>query len=44
MHGVCLDVLDATLAGDATSRVVGEAALDHGWESLRDRYAELLGA
>ena len=41
---LCLDVLDGTLAGAAPARVVGEAALDHGWESLRDDYAELLGA
>lgn len=40
---LCLDVLDLVLSGAATSRVVGEAALDHGWEALRDRYAELLG-
>ncbi len=40
---LCLDVLDGVLSGAATSRVVGEAALDHGWEALRDRYAELLG-
>jgi uncharacterized protein YndB with AHSA1/START domain len=40
---LCLDVLDGTLAGASPSRVVGEAALDHGWESLRDTYAELLG-
>ena len=41
---VCLDVLEGTLAGTASSRVVGPDALDHGWESLRDGYAELLGA
>jgi uncharacterized protein YndB with AHSA1/START domain len=40
---LCLDVLDLVLSGAATSRVVGEAALDHGWEALRDGYAELLG-
>jgi uncharacterized protein YndB with AHSA1/START domain len=40
---VCLDVLDGTLAGTASSRVVGQDALDHGWESLRDGYTELLG-
>ena len=40
---LCLDVLDGTLAGAEPARVVGEAALDHGWESLRDDYAELLG-
>ena len=40
---LCLDVLDGSLAGAAPSRVVGDVALDHGWESLRDSYAELLG-
>ena len=40
---LCLGVLDGALSGAATSRVVGEAALDHGWEALRDGYAELLG-
>ena len=40
---LCLDVLDGTLTGAEPARVVGEAALDHGWESLRDAYAELLG-
>ena len=39
---VCLDVLDGVASGAATSRVVGEAALEHGWEALRDGYAELL--
>ena len=39
---VCLDVLDGVASGAATSRVVGEAALEHGWEALRDSYAELL--
>ncbi len=41
---VCLDVLDGTLAGTVSSRVVGPDALDHGWESLRDGYAGSLGA
>jgi uncharacterized protein YndB with AHSA1/START domain len=39
---LCLDVLDGAISGAATSRIVGEAARDHGWESLRDGYAELL--
>jgi uncharacterized protein YndB with AHSA1/START domain len=40
---VCLDVLEKALEGTASSRVVGQDALDHGWESLRDRYTEMLG-
>jgi uncharacterized protein YndB with AHSA1/START domain len=40
---VCLDVPDGALAGMASSRVVGQDALSHGWESLRDGYTELLG-
>jgi uncharacterized protein YndB with AHSA1/START domain len=40
---ICLDVLEGTLTGTASGRVVGPDAEQHGWESLRDRYAELLG-
>ena len=40
---LCLDVLQGSLSGAAPPRVVGEAALDHGWRSLRDDYADLLG-
>jgi uncharacterized protein YndB with AHSA1/START domain len=40
---ICLDVLDGTLAGTASGRVVGQDAAQHGWEGLRDGYAELLG-
>ena len=40
---LCLDVLERILDGTAADRVVGRDALDHGWESLRDGYAELLG-
>jgi uncharacterized protein YndB with AHSA1/START domain len=40
---ICLDVLDDVLAGADRTRVVGRDAEAHGWEALRDRYAELLG-
>jgi uncharacterized protein YndB with AHSA1/START domain len=37
---ICLDVLDDVLNGKATARAVGHGAVAHGWEALRDRYAE----
>lgn len=37
---VCLAVLTVTLDGDPVGRVVGSAAMDYGWERLRDHYAE----
>ena len=40
---ICLDVLADVLGGADRERVVGEDASAHGWEALRDRYAELLG-
>ncbi|MGP9744960.1 hypothetical protein [Brachybacterium sp. AOP29-B2-41] len=40
---VCLAVLDARLEGLDQERIVGRDALDHGWEQLRDRYAQELG-
>lgn len=39
---LCLDVLTGNLNGDDTPRVVGADAVEHGWEALRDRYAEVL--
>lgn len=39
---VCLAVLDARLDGIDQARIVGRDALEHGWEQLRDRYAEEL--
>ncbi|MEL4356799.1 MULTISPECIES: SRPBCC domain-containing protein [unclassified Luteococcus] len=39
---LCLTVLGRQLAGIQTERCVGSDALDHGWEELRERYAELL--
>jgi hypothetical protein len=40
---LCLDVLAGNLDGNDSARVVGREALEPGWESLRDNYAELLG-
>lgn len=40
---LCLDVLAPNVDGTPTPRVVGPAALQHGWEALRDHYAQLLG-
>ena len=40
---ICLNVLDSALADTASGRVVGQDAKQHGWESLRDVYAERLG-
>ena len=34
---------DDVLTGADRTRVVGRDAEAHGWEALRDRYAELLG-
>jgi uncharacterized protein YndB with AHSA1/START domain len=39
---ICLDVLDAGLAGDGTSRAVGQDAMARGWAALRDRYRQAL--
>jgi uncharacterized protein YndB with AHSA1/START domain len=41
---LCLDVLADNAAGSNTPRVVGPDAVEHGWESLRDDYAELLAS
>jgi len=40
---ICLDVLDDLSRGVDGPRVVGPDAAAHGWEALRDSYAELLG-
>ncbi|GAA1490690.1 hypothetical protein [Brachybacterium sacelli] len=39
---VCLAVLDARLDGLDQSRIVGREALEHGWEQVRERYAQQL--
>ena len=40
---LCLDVLDDVLGGSDRPRIVGQDAAEHGWEALRDSYAEQLG-
>ena len=40
---ICLAVADRLLAGNPVGPIVGEAAREHGWEQLRDAYAEALG-
>jgi uncharacterized protein YndB with AHSA1/START domain len=39
---LCLSALIARLDGQDVPPVAGSAARDHGWEALRDDYAELL--
>ncbi|RBM20712.1 SRPBCC domain-containing protein [Streptomyces sp. PT12] len=41
---LCLAALTGALEGRAVPRVVGEAAREHGFDRLRDQYADLLGA
>ena len=38
---LCVDTLERLLAGEQTVAVRGEAAREHGWEELRDRYAKM---
>jgi uncharacterized protein YndB with AHSA1/START domain len=40
---LCLAVADRLLAGDPVGPIVGEAALDHGWQELAAAYARQLG-
>ena len=40
---ICLDTLQLLLDGTPRGSVVGEAAMEWGWQALRDRYAALLG-
>ena len=40
---LCLGVLDDVLDGSDRPRIVGQVAAEHGWEALRDSYAEQLG-
>ena len=40
---LCFDVRDHLLAGDPVPPVRGQAALEHGWTALHDRYAGQLG-
>jgi uncharacterized protein YndB with AHSA1/START domain len=38
---LCADTLDRLLAGEDVEAVRGRAALEHGWENLRDRYEKM---
>lgn len=40
---VCLDALVAAVAGSPTGNPSGRAAVDHGWNAVRDRYVAALG-
>src|SRR5262245_33968361 len=40
---LCLDVLDDVANGVDRPRIVGQDAVAHGWEALRDKYSEALG-
>ena len=39
---LCLDVAASVLAGTPRAPIVGMEAMNHGWESLRDAYADQL--
>ena len=41
---ICLDVADRKMAGQPVSRIVGDAALQHGWQALADMYSTRLEA
>lgn len=40
---ICLDALEDVMSGGDRPRVVGQDAAAHGWEALRDSYAQQLG-
>ena len=40
---LCLDTLDDVANGVDRPRVVGQDAVAHGWEPLRDKYSDALG-
>lgn len=40
---ICLVVAEPMLDGAPIGRIVGEDAMDHGWQELHDAYAERLG-
>ena len=39
---LCFDVLGGNLDGSDIPRTVGEDTVEHGWQALRDRYADVL--
>ena len=41
---ICLDRMELRLAGEDVHAIRGDEAREHGWEELRDAYAERLGA
>jgi uncharacterized protein YndB with AHSA1/START domain len=41
---LCVDVLEQVLDGKDVDPIVGERAMDHGWQELHDRYAEQLSS
>ena len=41
---LCVAVAERLLDGDPVGPIVGERAMEHGWQDLYDRYAERLGA
>ena len=40
---LCFDAAEHLLAGDPVPTVRGQAAMEHGWQDLHDRYAAKLG-
>jgi uncharacterized protein YndB with AHSA1/START domain len=40
---ICLDVAERLLDGNPVGPIVGEEAMNHGWQELHDAYAEKLG-
>jgi uncharacterized protein YndB with AHSA1/START domain len=40
---ICLAVADRLLSGDPVGPIVGEQAMNYGWQDLHDRYARELG-
>lgn len=40
---LCLDVAERLLDGDPVGPIRGEAAKEHGWDALREAYAQKLG-
>jgi uncharacterized protein YndB with AHSA1/START domain len=40
---ICLDVAEHLLDGHPIGAIVGENAMNHGWQALHDQYAATLG-
>jgi uncharacterized protein YndB with AHSA1/START domain len=41
---LCIEVLGRFLDGYPVGAIVGHAAMDYGWQTLHDAYAEILGS